>query len=114
VVSIERIGPLADQARAVLQELGVANVTIYTADGSEGWPDGAPWDAIIVTAGAPTAPQHLLDQLRESGGRLVMPVGPEGAQTLIVVERHEDGYDEQDIGPVAFVPLIGKGGWPEP
>ncbi|MEZ4498543.1 MAG: protein-L-isoaspartate(D-aspartate) O-methyltransferase [Thermomicrobiales bacterium] len=113
VVSIERIPELADSAAALLAELGYENVEIRQGDGSLGLPELAPWDAIIVTAGAPVIPQPLLAQLREDGGRMVLPVGPERSQHLVVIERNGRRYQETDLGAVAFVPLIGTGGWPD-
>lgn len=112
VISIERIAPLAEQARALLADLGYDNVTVVTGDGSEGYEPRAPYDAIIVTAGAPTIPPSLMTQLSPDGGRLVIPIGPERAQHLVVVERSGRNYVETSIGPVAFVPLIGSEGWP--
>src|SRR5690606_39262593 len=91
---------------------GCDNVTVITADGSEGYEPLAPYDAIIVTAGAPAIPPSLMTQLSPDGGRLVIPIGPERSQHLVVIERKGKSYVETDIGPVAFVPLIGTEGWP--
>ncbi len=112
VISIERIDSLANQARALLAELGCNNVSVITADGSEGYEPRAPYDAVIVTAGAPTIPPSLMTQLSPDGGRLVIPIGPERSQNLVVVERSGRNYVETNLGPVAFVPLIGSEGWP--
>jgi protein-L-isoaspartate(D-aspartate) O-methyltransferase len=112
VISIERIDPLADRARALLVSLDYENVTVIAADGSQGWPERAPYDGIIVTAGAPAAPPSLLAQLSPQGGRLVLPVGQERAQELVAIERNGEAFTETSIGPVAFVPLIGAEGWP--
>jgi protein-L-isoaspartate(D-aspartate) O-methyltransferase len=111
VDTIERIPELADRARHRLAVLGHANVTVRCGDGTLGWAEHAPYDAIVVTAGGPDVPQALRDQLA-IGGRLVMPIGPPHAQTLIRATR--TGVDEfrtDDLGPVAFVPLIGAQGW---
>lgn len=113
VVSVERISALAKTASARLASLGYNNIIVYEGDGSEGLPDEAPWDAIIVTAGAPVLPQPLLSQLQETGGRMVAPVGPERAQRLVLIERMGRRLVETDLGAVAFVPLIGAGGWPD-
>lgn len=112
VITIERIEPLAGRAKAILTELGCTNVTVIVADGSEGWSGRAPYDAIIVTAGAPAPPPSLVAQLNRDGGRLVVPVGPDRGQYLIAIERHGNAFTEATIGPVAFVPLIGSEGWP--
>jgi protein-L-isoaspartate(D-aspartate) O-methyltransferase len=112
VVTIERLPTLADQAKAILAELGCDNVTVVVGDGSKGWPQGAPYLAIIVTAGAPEIPLSLLEQLDPSGGRLVIPVGAEGHQHLVLIERQGEQLRQSEIGPVAFVPLIGTEGWP--
>lgn len=113
VTSIERIPQLAQAARTILAELGCDNVRVIVADGSEGWAELAPYDGIIVTAGAPETPPALLAQLSPDGGRLVIPVGPERNQVLVCIVRKGDAYDETSLGPVAFVPLIGTSGWPE-
>jgi protein-L-isoaspartate(D-aspartate) O-methyltransferase len=114
VYTVERVGVLAEASRCRLAELGYANVHVLEGDGSLGWPEHAPYDAILVTAGGPRVPKALLHQLAV-GGRLVMPVG--GAtrmQRLVRVTRtdvHE--YEYEDLEEVAFVPLIGAEGWPE-
>jgi protein-L-isoaspartate(D-aspartate) O-methyltransferase len=114
VYTIERIRPLYDGAMAVLQDLQVRNVTGKVGDGSRGWPEQAPFDRIIVTAAAPVYPQVLADQLAE-GGILVVPVerGLDD-QELLKIRRTPDGFSEEDLAPVRFVPLIsdraGKGG----
>lgn len=113
VVGIERIAVLAAAAAARLQRLGVVNVRIVEGDGTLGWPPGAPYDAILVSAAGPTVPHHLVDQLGE-GGRLVIPVGRAGAQRLVRVRRTPGGPVEDDLGLVAFVPLVGAEGWPDP
>jgi len=112
VYSIERIPALADNARQVLADLDIHNVFIYTSDGSAGLPDYAPYEGILVTAAAPDVPQPLLDQLGE-GGRLVIPVGSRGFQTLKVVHRSGNRFEQDDVTPVAFVPLRGQYGFPD-
>lgn len=111
VDTVERIPALAEQAAALLQDLGVDRVEVHTGDGTLGWPDGAPYDAVVVTAGGPVVPGPLLDQLAD-GGRLVAPVGPRHAQELVRVRRTGDLTESEDLGPVAFVPLLGEAGWP--
>ena len=114
VWTIERRQPLAETAERRLARLGHANVHFRRGDGTEGWPEAAPFDAILVTAGGPEIPRPLLAQLAP-GGRLVIPVGArrEG-QRLVRVVRPEDGEPrEEDLGLVAFVPLVGAHGWPE-
>lgn len=111
VWTIERHRCLADQARRRLAELGVGNVTVIDGDGTLGWADAAPYDAIVVTAGGPTVPPALLDQLAD-GGRLVMPVGTDQHdQELERVRRHGDDLRTEPLGPVRFVPLVGEHGW---
>jgi protein-L-isoaspartate(D-aspartate) O-methyltransferase len=112
VVTIERLESLAMRAKAILTELGCDNVTVVVGDGSQGWSAEAPYDSIIVTAGAPEIPPSLLQQLEPEGGRLVIPVGAEGNQHLVLIERKGDRLRQSGIGPVAFVPLIGSEGWP--
>ena len=113
VTSLERQSALIEPARERLASLDVAgDVAIREADGSLGDEDGAPWDGIIVTAGAPAIPQQLREQLAE-GGRLVIPVGTSDRQLLTVVTRHGDEWDERTDGYCIFVPLIGAGGWHE-
>ncbi len=110
VHSVERYGELARHALEVLKNLDIHNVFVHESDGSEGWPDAAPYDAIVVTAAAPHTPQTLLDQLAE-GGRLVIPVGDRFNQSLQVWRRHEGEFTNRKNIPVAFVPLRGKYGW---
>jgi protein-L-isoaspartate(D-aspartate) O-methyltransferase len=114
VYAIERYKVLADQARARLKKLGYTNVEIIHADGTLGWPDQAPYDTILVSAGAPKVPQALKLQLTR-GGRLVIPVGRDVHQSLLLVRRvGDDEFEEEDHGAVTFVPLIGEEGWREP
>ncbi len=114
VYTVERVGVLAEQARTRLAELGYANVCVREGDGTLGWAEHAPYDAILVTAGGPRAPQTLLGQLAV-GGRLIMPVGPcAGHQRLVRVTRTDaQEYRYEDLEEVAFVPLIGAEGWTE-
>ncbi len=112
VYAIERHAPLAAQARERLTGLGYANIEIRCGDGSSGWHEAAPFDAILVAAGGPRVPKPLREQLT-IGGRLVMPVGDAaGFQRLVQVTRRAiDDFVEVDFGGVAFVPLIGEYGW---
>ncbi len=113
VYTVERIPALADAAAARLAELGSRTVHVRCGDGTLGWPEHAPYDVIIVTAGGPRVPPALLDQLAP-GGRLVMPVGDDPrVQRLVRVRRGADGtVSEEALEAVAFVPLIGAQGWP--
>lgn len=113
VLSIERVAPLARRARALLEELGYHGVAVRHGDGTLGWPEHAPYDAVIVTAGAPRAPRRLIEQLVE-GGRLVVPVGDRSVQRLLRVTRAGEGTLEEDLGGCVFVPLRGSDGWEEP
>ena len=112
VYTVERVSALAADAAARLARLGYANVHVREGDGSRGWPEHAPYDAILVTASGPRVPEALLGQLAV-GGRLVMPVGVSLAQRLVRVTRTEaDEYQYDDLEGVTFVPLIGVEGWP--
>ena len=107
VFSVERIRPLQEKARQRLRHLKLHNVHLRHADGGMGWPQRGPFDAILSAAAPEVVPQELLDQLAV-GGRLVIPVGKQGQQqSLYVYDRHEDGFDEQCIEPVMFVPMVG-------
>ena len=112
VYSIDRMGDLAKRAKSVLDSLGYANVQIRVGDGTLGWPEAAPFDGIIVTAGAPKVPRPLTEQLA-LGGRLVIPVGDMFSQTLTCVRKTESGLKFEYHGGCRFVRLIGKFGWPE-
>ena len=112
VFSIERHAVLARSAEISLRKLGYANVHIHIGDGSKGLPEFSPYDGIIVTAAAPSAPQKLLDQLAD-GGRLVIPVGSRGNQFLELWQRQGESFSCENILSVAFVPLIGDEGWKE-
>jgi len=111
VFSIEKISALAFQAKSVLDQLGCRNVTIRVGDGTLGWPEEAPFDAILVTAGSPTLPRPLVEQLGP-GGRLVIPLGPEESQVLERVRRTDSGLEEERLSECRFVKLVGKFGWP--
>lgn len=112
VYSVERLSALVQGARQRLELLGYTNVVIHEGDGTLGWPEHAPYDAIVVTAGAPDVPQSLLEQLAV-GGRLVIPVGKSvDLQTLVRVRRvAEHDYRHEELCGVRFVPLIGAAGW---
>jgi protein-L-isoaspartate(D-aspartate) O-methyltransferase len=110
VHTIERVADLAHEAEHRLSELGIANVMFHVGDGSAGWPKGGPYDRIIVTAGAPSVPEALVEQLMP-GGRLVIPVGDADTQTLVVVERQHNRRIERPLIPCRFVKLIGADGW---
>jgi protein-L-isoaspartate(D-aspartate) O-methyltransferase len=110
VFSIERIRSLAIRARKLLLDLGYFNVEIKFSDGTVGWNDESPFDAIMVTAGAPDIPRPLIDQLKV-GGRMAIPVGDANIQDLIRITKTEDGIKKEDFGGCRFVKLIGKHGW---
>lgn len=110
VYTVEIIPSLAEGARAHLEALGYQNVHVRQGDGYEGWREFAPFDGIVVTAGAPQIPPPLIEQLRE-GGRMAIPVGAAGGtQDLILGEKHGGRFQIRSIAPVLFVPLTGKGG----
>lgn len=110
VISIERIPEVAIQAEENLRRAHIEGVRIIVADGTVGYPESSPYDAILVTAGAPSVPSPLLSQLAD-GGRLVAPVGDADVQHLVRVVRHGDECVFESFEPVRFVPLIGKYGW---
>jgi protein-L-isoaspartate(D-aspartate) O-methyltransferase len=110
VFSIERIPALLQQARDAVQNAGVRNVSFLLGDGSVGWREYAPYDAILVGAGAPSLPQPLVTQLAD-GGRLLVPVGDREEQKLMLVRRRGDDVETTEIAPVRFVPLVGSHGW---
>lgn len=111
VFSLERIPSLARRARKILDGCGFSKVNIRVADGTQGWQDMAPFDAIVVTAGAPEVPQDYLDQLA-IGGRLVIPVGDRSSQVLMRITRTgQADYQEEQMLGCRFVPLIGRHGW---
>lgn len=111
VFSVERYRELLDKARVVLQQAGVRNVSVSLGDGTLGWREYAPYDGIVVSAGAPHVPPALETQLAE-GGRLLIPIGDKEEQTLVVFTKRGGHLERRDITPVRFVPLIGAGGWP--
>ena len=110
VTTVERIEELAEVARGHLRAAGYPQVEVVVGDGTEGWPANAPYRSILVTAGGPSVPQPLLEQLDPHGGRLVMPVGTREHQYLTVVERHGSELQSAELDPVVFVPLIGRHG----
>jgi protein-L-isoaspartate(D-aspartate) O-methyltransferase len=112
VYSIERHQQLAYHAARNLMQLSLTNVSLYVGDGSLGWPDAAPYDRILVTAAAPVVPQLLLDQL-VTWGILVIPVGSQVRQDLLVVYRAPWGPEIRSLGGCVFVPLVGEKGWSE-
>ena len=114
VYTIERHQKLIDYAQECLRTIGCQNIFIHHGDGTQGWPEHAPYDGIIVAAGGPTIPTALRQQLA-IGGRLIMPVGnQQRRQDLIRLTRiSQDQFRKRNFGPVAFVPLVGTEGWPE-
>jgi len=111
VYAIERIAELAREAQARIRQLGIYNATVKCFDGTLGWSAHAPYDGILVAAGGPDVPEPLLAQLKV-GGRLVIPTGQtRESQRLVRVIRTEEGYEREDHGACAFVPLIGHYGW---
>ncbi len=110
VFTVERVASLARQAKAVLDHLGVENVSVKVMDGTLGWRAQAPFDVILVTAGAPEVPTPLIDQLAD-GGRLVVPVGSRETQVLKIVQRRGERTFAHELKGACFVPLIGRHGW---
>lgn len=110
VFSVERIAPLLAQAENVVRTAGAQNVQFACMDGTAGWPERAPFNAIVVSAGAPDVPQPLIDQLVD-GGRLLTPVGGRENQHLVLVVRRGDRSTRQVYDSVRFVPLVGSHGW---
>lgn len=106
VYTVERILALVPLARQRLRELNLRNVSLKQSDGSWGWPQQAPFDAILVTAAPAEVPPALLEQLAD-GGRLIIPVGAGSGQTLALITRKGEGYRREDVEPVSFVPLVG-------
>jgi protein-L-isoaspartate(D-aspartate) O-methyltransferase len=111
VWSIERHAPLAADARQRLEALGLSNVHVVVGDGTTGLAEHAPYDAILVTAGAPAVPHALRQQLAD-GGRLVIPVGPASHQDLMVCRRRGSSFEDRTGEACVFVPLVGRDGWP--
>jgi protein-L-isoaspartate(D-aspartate) O-methyltransferase len=112
VYSVERIQELSALAEQTLEELGCSNVRLRVGDGSLGWSEEAPFDAILVTAGAPELPEPLIAQLADPGGRLVVPVGDRYVQELVRVTRRGEVLDSSNLLACRFVPLLGEEGWP--
>lgn len=110
VLTVERLPSLAARAESTLKELGCDNVRILVGDGTLGWPEEAPFDAILVTAGAPAVPESLKRQLTEEG-RLVAPVGDRYLQELVRVTRHGSRFETEGLLACRFVPLVGREGW---
>lgn len=110
VFSIERIAALSDQAKANLEKLRINNVSLCVGDGTLGWSAYAPFDAILVSAGSPSVPRPLVDQLAD-GGRLLVPEGDLETQHLMIYTRRGTRIDRREVAPVRFVPLIGSHGW---
>ena len=113
VISVERHAELSERAARRLADAGYDGVRLVVGDGTRGWPAGAPYDAVVVTAAGPSVPRPLLDQLSPSGGKLVMPVGTREHQELTVVERNGSEFISKRRDPVVFVPLIGEFGFGE-
>lgn len=112
VTTVERHAPLALRAEQTLNSVGLTNVRLVVGDGSHGYKPGSPYDRILVTAGAPAVPEALTDQLAD-GGRLVIPVGSEGYQRLMIIDRLGDRLTNKEGEGCVFVPLVGEHGWPE-
>lgn len=110
VITVERIATFTEEAGVLLSRLDYDNVRVEQAVEELGWPQDAPYDGILVTAGAPALPVALLEQLR-IGGRMVVPVGPIGRQDLLLVTKTETGHETQNLGACAFVPLLGRDAW---
>jgi protein-L-isoaspartate(D-aspartate) O-methyltransferase len=111
VYSVERLKPLLDAAWERVMELGLRNVHFRYADGTLGWPDHAPYDRILISAGAPKLPKKLLLAQLRDGGLAVVPVGPADEQMLIVVRRNGNDLEQSEVVPCRFVKLIGAEGW---
>jgi protein-L-isoaspartate(D-aspartate) O-methyltransferase len=110
VFSIERIPALLERSREIVRQLNVRNVSLLLGDGTFGWREYGPYDAILVSAAAPDVPQPLVDQLAD-GGRMLVPLGGKEEQTLVLITRRGDEVERRDIAPVRFVPLVGTHGW---
>lgn len=112
VFSVERVPALLDRARLTLREAGIRNVSLLAGDGTLGWRDYAPYDAILVTAGSPTMPEPLGEQLAD-GGRMLIPLGGREEQTLTLITRRGDVWERKAVAAARFVPLLGTHGWAE-
>ncbi|MCR4338399.1 MAG: protein-L-isoaspartate(D-aspartate) O-methyltransferase [Gemmatimonadaceae bacterium] len=112
VFSIERVAPLLESARAIIQQVEARNISLLLGDGTLGWRQYAPYDAILVSAAAPEVPQAYVEQLAE-GGRLLIPLGDREEQILYLIVKRGDRLERTEIAPVRFVPLVGKHSWDE-
>ena len=112
VYTIERIRPLMEKARTLLNDLGYTNILFKSFDGTLGWKEFSPFDAIIITAGAPQIPEPLLEQLAD-GGRMIVPIGDKYSQELIKITKDKESYVRKSLGGCRFVDLIGVHGWNE-
>lgn len=112
VYSIERHPELADRARRILADQGYKNVTVQTGDGTLGWPQKAPFNAILIAAAGPRVPYPLMNQLCPDQGKLILPLETDGEQELVMMVRTPESIRRVPLGPVRFVPLIGRHGWP--
>ncbi|HUF66435.1 MAG TPA: protein-L-isoaspartate(D-aspartate) O-methyltransferase [Gemmatimonadaceae bacterium] len=112
VFSVERVAPLLERARETIQRLEARNISLLLGDGTLGWREYAPYDAILVSAASPEVPAAYHEQLVD-GGRLLIPLGSRGEQTLHLMTRRGDSLEDREIGPVRFVPLVGRDGWEE-
>ncbi|MCW3489700.1 protein-L-isoaspartate(D-aspartate) O-methyltransferase [Dethiobacter alkaliphilus] len=110
VYTVEKVSQLSEEAQVRLEHFGYDNVHYRIGDGTKGWPDNAPYDAMIVTAGGPLVPPSLYDQLA-MGGRMVIPTGERKFQDLLLVSKTEDGKEVISLGKCGFVPLLGEEGW---
>jgi protein-L-isoaspartate(D-aspartate) O-methyltransferase len=110
VFSIERVAALMENARRTINELDAKKVSLLVGDGTVGWREYAPYDAILVSAASPDVPAPLVEQLAE-GGRLLVPVGGRDEQRLALVTRRGDAFEREDLDAVRFVPLLGRHGW---
>ncbi len=111
VFTVERVRGLAENAQAALKAAGVTNVSLLVGDGTLGWSAYAPYHAILVAAGGPEIPPPLVEQLAPGGGRMIIPLGAKGAQTLTLVRRTDTGIRATPIGDARFVPLVGEHGF---
>ena len=112
IYSIERINSLAENAKALLGSLGYSDIKIKVGDGTLGWPEEEPFDAIIVTSGSPSVPETLMSQLSD-GGRMIIPVGSKRHQRIIRITRTKGNFNKEELLSCVFVPLIGEHGWHE-
>jgi protein-L-isoaspartate(D-aspartate) O-methyltransferase len=112
VYTIERFASLAEAAKKSFDRLGYTNIHVLVGDGSRGYPEAAPYDAIIVAAAAPRVPEALLEQLGD-GGRMIIPVGPSDLQQLFLVSKHDGNIKKRSLDACRFVPLVGEHGYAE-